>query len=81
VAALAAAREASRARLDSTRTGQEVGDRSTLDVLNAQTDAAAAELALLQARVGLLIERLRLAALAGELDEDQLPAAGAGPRP
>jgi outer membrane protein len=78
VAALAAAREASHARLDSTRLGQEVGDRSTLDVLNAQSDAAAADLALLQARAGLYTQRLRLAALAGALDEDQLRAVGAG---
>jgi|GEM_PF-96134 len=78
VAALSAAREASRARLDSTRLGQEVGDRSTLDLLNAQADASAAELALLQARIGLYTERLRLASLAGALDEDQLRAVSAG---
>jgi len=78
VMALTAARDASRARLDSTRLGQEVGDRSTLDLLNAQSDAAAAELALLQARVGLYTERLRLAELAGALDEDQLRALSAG---
>lgn len=78
VGALAAARDASRARLDSTRLGQAVGDRSTLDLLNAQSDAAAAELALLQARIGLCLERLRLAQLAGQLDEEQLRLAGAG---
>jgi len=78
VAALTAARKASRARLDSTRLGQEVGDRSTLDLLNAQTDAAASELALLQARIGLYTERLRLASLAGALDEEQLRTLGAG---
>ncbi len=78
VRALAAARDASRARLASTRLGQEVGDRSTLDLLNAQSDAAAAELALLQARIGLSLERLRLAQLAGQLDENQLALAGAG---
>jgi len=81
VAALAAAREASRARLESTRLGQEVGDRSTLDLLNAQADAAAAELALLQARIGLYTERLRLASLAGALDEDQLRAVSMGSPP
>lgn len=81
VAALMAAREASHARLDSTRLGQEVGDRSTLDLLNAQSDAAAAELALLQARVGLYMERLRLAALAGALDEDQLRSVSSGLTP
>jgi outer membrane protein len=78
VSALAAAREASLARLDSTRLGHHVGDRSTLDLLNAQTDAAAAELALLQARIDLLIGRLRLAALGGVLDEEELRAVSAG---
>jgi len=81
VAALVAARDASRARLDSMRLGQEVGDRSTLDLLNAQADAAAAELALLQARIGLYTERLRLAALAGALDEDQLRSVSSGAPP
>lgn len=78
VAALMAARDASRARLDSTRIGREVGDRTTLDLLNAQSDAAAAELALLQARIGLFTERLRLAELAGALDEGELRALSAG---
>ena len=48
------------------------GRRTTLELLNAENDAAAAELALLQARVALLLDRLRLAALAGKLDELQL---------
>ncbi|MEO0003020.1 MAG: hypothetical protein RLZZ22_712, partial [Pseudomonadota bacterium] len=51
---------ASRARLDATRLGRQVGDRTTLDLLNAENDAAAAELALLQARTELLQNRLRL---------------------
>jgi outer membrane protein len=74
-AALEAALQASRARLDATRVGREVGDRTTLDLLQAENDAAAAELALLQARVHLLAGRLRLAALAGELDDTQLQLA------
>lgn len=73
-AALEAALAASLARLDATRVGLQAGDRTTLDLLNAQNDAAAAELALLQARVGLLTGRLRLAALAGALDERELDA-------
>ncbi len=78
--ALAASAQASRARLDATRLGNEVGDRTTLDLLNAENDAANAELVLLQARIGLLLDRLRLAALAGELDEAQLQAVNAGLR-
>lgn len=72
LAALQAALTASQARLDATRTGVQAGDRTTLDLLNAENDAAASELALQQARVALLMHRLRLAALAGELDEGQL---------
>ena len=41
---------------------------------NAENDAAGAELALLQARIKLLLDRLRLEALAGQLDETQLTA-------
>jgi outer membrane protein len=77
VEALEQARVASAARLASTRTGQEVGDRTTLDVLNAENDFAQAELVLAQARVGLLLDRLRLDALAGRVDESSLAAVDA----
>ena len=70
--ALDAAVSASRSRLDATRLGRQVGDRTTQDLLNAENDASAAELALLQARVAVLIGRLQLEALAGQLDEDAL---------
>ncbi len=63
---------ASEARQGATRLGQEVGDRTLLDLLNAESDSAAARLALAQARSGLLLERLRLAQLAGQLNEDTL---------
>lgn len=76
--ALRAALQATRARLDATRLGREVGDRTTLELLNAENDAAAAELALQQARVALLLDRLRLQLLAGRLDETQLQLANAG---
>lgn len=72
VAALEAALKASLARLDATRTGRSVGDRTTLDLLNAESDATGAELALLQARVNLALDRLRLSALANRLDESAL---------
>lgn len=72
VAALQEALTATRSRLDATRIGREVGERSTLELLNAENDAAAAELALQQARVAVLLDRLRLAALAGKLDEAEL---------
>lgn len=70
--ALSESLTASRARLDATQLGRQVGDRTTLDLLNAQNDASSADLALVQARTDVLLNRLRLAALAGELDEARL---------
>jgi outer membrane protein len=72
VAALAQALQASASRRDATQLGYQVGHRSTLDLLNAENDSAVAGLALAQARVGLWLDRLRLAALAGQLDEAAL---------
>ena len=72
VEALAQALQASEARTDATQLGHEVGDRTLLDLLNAQNDSASARLALAQARSQLLLERLRLAQLAGQLNEDTL---------
>lgn len=65
---------ASEARLDATHLGQQVGHRTTQDLMNAESDQARARLALGQARVGLVLERLRLDALAGDLNEDALRA-------
>lgn len=70
-----AALRASQARLDATQLGRQVGDRTTLDLLNAQNDAAGAELAMAQLRISLTLERLRLLALTGQLDERALHAA------
>ena len=70
-----AALRASQARLDATQLGRQVGDRTTLDLLNAQNDAAGAELAMAQLRTSLTLERLRLLALTGQLDERALHTA------
>lgn len=72
IEALDAAAEASRARLGATQLGLEAGDRTTLDLLNAENDTAAAALALMDARRRLTLRRLELAALAGELEEGLL---------
>ena len=77
LSALAHAVTASQARLDATRLGRQVGDRTTLDLLNAENDASAADLALLQARIEVLHNRLRLQALAGQLDESRLQTVNA----
>ena len=75
--ALAESHKASAARLDATRLGRQVGDRTTLDLLQAETDASSATLALLQARIELLLNQLRLQALAGQLNEPALQAVNA----
>lgn len=72
--ALQESSNASQARRDATKLGREVGDRTTLELLQAENDASAAELNLLQARMDLLMGKLRLQALAGQLDEAQLNA-------
>ena len=75
--ALTESHKASAARLDATRLGRQVGDRTTLDLLQAETDASSATLTLLQARIELLINQLRLQALAGQLNEPALQSANA----
>jgi len=74
VQALTEALAASEQRQDATRLGREVGDRTLLDLLNAESDTASTRLALAQARSHLLLEHLRLAQLAGQLDEGTLRA-------
>lgn len=74
VRALEQAHKSAQARLASTRMGRDNGARTTLDLLNAETDFYSAERALRQAQCNLLINQLRLAATAGALDENQLRA-------
>lgn len=61
-----------RSALEATTLGRDVGTRTELDVLDAQQRAFAAELDLVQVRVDYLMGRLRLAAAAGELNEESL---------
>jgi outer membrane protein len=77
LSALQAAWKASTARLDATRLGRQVGDRTTLDLLQAQNDAAQSELALLRAQTELLQTRLQLDALTGSLSVNSLQAINA----
>ena len=81
IAALSQALVSARSRLDATRLGRQVGDRTTLDLLNAENDAASSELTLMQARVEFLMNRLRLAAAAGRLDEAWLQSVNASLQP
>ena len=81
IAALSQALLSTQSRLDATRLGRQVGDRTTLDLLNAENDAASIELTLLQARVEFLMNRLRLAAAAGRLDDAWLQSVNAALQP
>jgi len=58
--------------LEATTLGRDVGTRTELDVLDAQQRMFTAQLDLAQARNDYLLGRIRLAASAGELREDDL---------
>lgn len=77
LSAMQAAWQASQARLDATRLGRQVGDRTTLDLLQAENDAAQAELDWLRAQTDLLQTRLKLDALTGHLSAQSLQALNA----
>ncbi len=74
VQALHQALQASAARRDATHLGVEVGERTTLDRLDAERDFAQASLDLQQALTELALDRLRLQALAGSLDQPSMEA-------
>lgn len=69
--------KSSRSRLGATETGKEVGARTMLDYMNAQSDYFQAQRNLLQTRYQLLLDRLRLAAVTGELGETEVRAVNA----
>ena len=77
LAAMNAAWQASLARLDATHLGRQVGDRTTLDLLQAENDAAQAELAWLRAQTELLLTHLQLDAVTGKLSVQSLQALNA----
>ena len=58
--------------MESNRTGFDAGDRPSIDVLNAEQALFATRRDLAAARYQIVLNRLRLAAAAGELDEQQL---------
>ncbi len=77
VRAWQAARQSAQQRLDATRTGVEVGDRTVQDLLRAQADAAATTFEGQQARQQAVMAQLQLAAACGALDEAALRRANA----
>jgi outer membrane protein len=72
LSALEQSLKAGQLRLDATKLGRQVGDRTTLDVINAENEVATTQLNLVQAQADILMNRLQLSALAAELDESVL---------
>ncbi len=70
--ALEQALHSSKTKLDATELGREVGDRTTLDVLNAEQEYYATRTELFRVRYQTLLSFLNLAATAGVLDEKRL---------
>lgn len=85
IRALETAQQAAELRLQATQLGRTVGDRTTLELLQAHSDAVAAKSQLLQQQVRLVLDWLQLLALAGALDEAALAGTtqgeGAAPTP
>jgi outer membrane protein len=77
VAALEQAQRSAATALEATTLGRDVGTRTELDVLDAQQRLYAAQLDLAQARHDVLTGRIRLAAVAGSLNEGDLAALNA----
>lgn len=72
VMALEQAERSAEIKLDSTRLGRDVGDRTTLDVLNSEQALFNTRLALYRSRYQTLLALLNLSAAAGELSEVRL---------
>ncbi len=72
VKALEQSLHSSKIKLDATELGREVGDRTTLDVLNAEQEYYGTKTELFRARYQMLLSFLNLAATAGTLDEKRL---------
>ena len=68
VTALTRALTAAEAQLDATQTGQEVGHRTLLDVLNAQNQTTQTRIQLESAKQNYVLSRLRLSALVADAD-------------
>jgi len=62
----------SKVKLDATELGKEAGDRTTLDILNAEQEYFSTRTNLFRERYQMLLSYLNLAAVAGSLDEKRL---------
>lgn len=72
IKALEQAERSALIKLDSTQLGRDVGDRTTLDVLNSEQELHNARLALSRSKYQVLQALLNLSAAAGELNEARL---------
>lgn len=72
IKALEQALQSTQVKLDSTRLGRDVGNRTTLDVLNSEQELHNTRLALSRSKYQVLQALLNLSAAAGELDEARL---------
>ena len=72
VRALQQSLRSARSALDATTLGRDVGNRTQLDVLDAQQRVYGTEQDFVQARINVMLSRIRLAWAAGELDEQDL---------
>lgn len=70
--ALSNAQKTGEARLNSTRAGYTNGSRTTMELLGAESDLIANDYALYTEKVNYLLNRLRLAAISGEISEQDL---------
>lgn len=75
VDALQQALQASQLRAQSTRLGHQLGDKTTLETLDADNQVTSIQMELLNAKVSLIVHQLRLAALVGALDQQHLAQA------
>ncbi len=73
LSALAQAVTASQARLDATRLGRQVGDRTTLDLLDAEREQLSAQVNLLGARRDRAVTAFKLLAVCGKLEPEAVP--------
>jgi len=62
----------SKDRLDATEKSHRQGSRTTLELLGAQSDYISSKLVLLEEQINLIVNRVRLASIAGEISEQDL---------
>jgi outer membrane protein len=65
----------SKDRLEATEKSHRQGSRTTLELLGAQSDYISAKQLLLDEQINLVINRIRLSAIAGEISEQDLISA------